>query len=95
MKPIAYEDILAEAKKNQAFLLEYESLEEEFALMEALIHARSKAKLTQAEVARRMGTTQSVIARLESGKGSPSLKTLKKYADATGVPIVVRLNPKS
>lgn len=63
---------------------EYDRLEEEFAIFDIFLKARAAAGLTQAEVAKRMGTTQSVIARLESGKGSPSLATLRKYARALG-----------
>jgi ribosome-binding protein aMBF1 (putative translation factor) len=63
---------------------EYEALEEEFSLATNLIEARTRAGLTQAELASRMHTTQSVVARLESGRGRPSTSTLQKYAAATG-----------
>jgi len=62
----------------------YESLEQEFALAEALIEARVRAGLTQEELAERMQTTQSAIARLESGRRLPSSRTLKRFAEATG-----------
>ena len=62
----------------------YEELAPEFEVARALIAARTEAGLTQAQVAERMGTTQSVIARLEGGRTLPSLKTLYRYADATG-----------
>jgi len=62
----------------------YEELEPEFEVAHALIAARVKAGLTQAQVAKRMGTTQSVIARLEGGRSLPSIKTLYRYAEATG-----------
>ena len=70
--------------KNPAFVREYEALEEEFALATALIKARADAGLTQEEIARRMGTTQSAVARLEGGKSRPSTTTLAKFAKATG-----------
>jgi predicted transcriptional regulator len=63
---------------------EYEALEEEFSLAANLIEARTRAGLTQAELATRMQTTQSVVARLESGRVRPSTSTLQKYAAATG-----------
>jgi predicted transcriptional regulator len=63
---------------------EYEALEEEFSLAANLIEARTRAGLTQAELAVRMHTTQSVVARLESGRVRPSTSTLQKYAAATG-----------
>jgi ribosome-binding protein aMBF1 (putative translation factor) len=64
------------------YLAEYEALEEEFSLAGTLIEAR--AGLSQAELASRMHTTQSVVARLESGRVRPSTSTLRKYAAATG-----------
>jgi ribosome-binding protein aMBF1 (putative translation factor) len=61
----------------------YEALGDEFDLARELIAARVRAGLTQAEVAERMGTTQSVVARLESGARMPSVNTLLKFAKAT------------
>ena len=63
---------------------EYDALEEEFSLAANLIQARTRAGLTQTELASRMNTTQSVVARLESGRVRPSTSTLQKYAAATG-----------
>ncbi|MBI1328394.1 MAG: helix-turn-helix domain-containing protein [Alphaproteobacteria bacterium] len=77
--------------KNPAFRKEYDALEEEFALANELIGARAKAKLTQAQVARRMGTTQSAVARMESGRKLPSTASLVKYAAATGHKVEIRL----
>jgi predicted transcriptional regulator len=77
--------------KDPAFRAEYERLKPEFALALALIKARERAGMTQAQVARRMGTTQSVVARIESGQNPPNLKTLERYADAVGRRIEVKL----
>ena len=63
---------------------EYARVDAEFSLIEAMIRARRDAKLTQAELAERIGTTQSAIARLEAGRVSPSISTLRRYAEATG-----------
>ena len=71
--------------------IEYESLAGEFAMTRELISARSRAGLTQGEVAQRMGTTQSVVARLEGGGRSPSMRTVQRYAQAIGCRAVVRL----
>ena len=79
--------------KDPEYAREYIALEEEFALIEALIQARARAGLSQAEVARRMGTTQSAIARLESGRVTPSLHTLRRYAEATGARVRIVLEP--
>ena len=72
---------------------EYDRLGEEFAILDEFLKARSSAGITQAEVAERIGTTQSVIARLESGRGkhSPSLATLQKYAHALDCRLELRL----
>ena len=59
-----------------------------------LISARTKAKLTQAQVARRMGTSQSAVARIESGR-TPSLTSLRKYARAVGRKVEIRLSKAS
>lgn len=63
---------------------EYAKADAEFSLIEAMITARHEAKLTQAELAEKIGTTQSAIARLEAGRVSPSISTLRRYAEATG-----------
>ena len=60
-----------------------DALEEEFALASAMIKARADADMTQEQVAKAMGTTQAVIARLESGKVLPSTRTLERFAKAT------------
>ncbi len=71
----------------------YEGMEAEFALAAALIEARSRAHLTQEQVAERMNTTQGNIARLESGKKMPSTTTLKRYAEATGSRLKISFEP--
>ncbi|MFC5385186.1 helix-turn-helix domain-containing protein [Aquamicrobium segne] len=73
------------------FREEYEKADAEFAIIEALVRARSAAKLSQAELAKRIGTTQSAVARLEGGGVSPSLSTLRRYAEATGTKLHVEL----
>ena len=73
----------------------YDELAEGFAFLDEVLKARAKAGLTQAEVAERMGTTQSVIARLEGGKRTPSMSTVQRYAQAAGCKAVVRLEPLS
>jgi ribosome-binding protein aMBF1 (putative translation factor) len=69
----------------------YEALGGEFDLARELIAARVRAGLTQAEVAERMGTTQSVVARLESGAQMPSVNTLLKFAKATRSRPIIKL----
>lgn len=69
----------------------YAALEHEFELARELIAARVRAGFTQAQLARRMGTTQSAIARLESGAQLPSVKTLLRFAKATDSRPVIKL----
>lgn len=69
------------------------ALEGEFALARAVIDARSRAGLTQTELARRMGTTQPVVARLESGRTRPSMRTLERLAKATGSRLSIKFEP--
>lgn len=76
---------------NPGFREEYEKTDAEFSIIEALVRARTAAKLSQAELAKRIGTTQSAIARLEGGGVSPSLSTLRRYAEATGSKLEINL----
>ena len=64
--------------------------EEELALAQAMIEARNRAGLTQSEVARRIKTSQSVVARLERGASMPSTRTLQRFARATGSRLSIR-----
>jgi transcriptional regulator with XRE-family HTH domain len=72
---------------------EYEALEEEFALASAMIEARKRAGLTQEELAKEMETSQSAIARMESGRTLPSGSTLKRFARATGTRLRITFEP--
>ena len=83
--------VKARALRDPAVRAEYEGLSDEFEMARDLIAARSRAGLTQMEVAIRMGTTQSVIARLEGGNRPPSLRTVQRYAQAVGCRAVLRL----
>jgi ribosome-binding protein aMBF1 (putative translation factor) len=78
---------------NPAYKAAYDSMEAEFSLIQALIGARKRADLSQAELAARMGTTESVISRLESGRVKPSTRTLERYAKATGHFLRLSLEP--
>jgi transcriptional regulator with XRE-family HTH domain len=78
------DDLHAKWMQKPAYREAYEALAEEFSLAEAMIEARAKAGLTQEQVAQRMNTTQTVVARLESGRSKPSTRTLERFAEATG-----------
>ncbi len=89
---IPFEKIAAEMLKNPAVKAEYDRLAPEFEIALELIRARRRARLSQAELAERMGTSQSTIARLESGQTLPSTKTLLRFAEATKSKVKVRLS---
>ena len=95
MSRIRVDDLHKRWMKNPEYRREYEALEEEFSLVAALIEARTRAGLTQEEVARRMKTTQAVIARLESGGSKPSTRTLERFAQATGSRLKITFEPEN
>lgn len=90
-----HQAFLAKASKRKGFVEAYASLELEYQVVTQLLKARTKAGLTQDAVAERMGTTKSAVSRLESaGKHAPSLSTLKRYAEAVGCELQVKLVPQ-
>lgn len=89
--------MVADRIKNSECLQKNETQKEYLSFFEQLAQARKKAGLTQEEVAQRMGTTATVVARLESGGGkkrhSPTVATLRKYARAVGCQLKISLSP--
>lgn len=94
---LTHKELKAKALKRADVKAAYESLDEEFAILDEFLKARAVAGISQTEVARRIGTTQSAIARLEScnSKHSPSLATLRKYAHALGCRLELKLVHKA
>lgn len=92
-KMILASDLHRKWMKDPAYKVEYDALEEEFALVSSVIEARMRAKLTQEQLAKRMGTTQAVVARLESGRAMPSTRTLERFAKATGTRLRITFEP--
>jgi len=90
-----HSELKNKALSKKAVKAEYEALEPEFSLLKDLLSARKKAGISQAEIAKRMGTKPPAITRLESsltsGKHSPSIATLKKYVEALGCHLEIRL----
>jgi DNA-binding XRE family transcriptional regulator len=93
-KAIPFEKLKADLMKDPEFRREYEKLEPEFQIARALIDARIKKKMTQAEIARKAGTKQPVISRLEGAVGSPSLSLIKRIAKALDARLILRLEPR-
>lgn len=77
-----FDEFLKESLKNPKIKAEYDRLQPEFELINTLIQARGKKGLTQDKLAQKIGTKQSVISRLESGRANPSVAFLKKLAQA-------------
>lgn len=86
-------ELFSEWMKDPEYRKEYERLAPEFEQAKILITARSRAGLSQAQVARKMRTTQPMVARLESGRQKPSMSTLERYARATGHQLRIELVP--
>jgi transcriptional regulator with XRE-family HTH domain len=94
---LTHEQLVKKMLKEPAVKAEYDAQAEEFALLDELLRARQRSGLTQAEVAAKMGTKPPAVARLESGGGSrrhsPSIATLRRYAEAVGCRLEIRLRP--
>ncbi len=90
---IPAKDLHRDWMEDSSYRDAYEAIAPEFAIARELIAARVKAGLSQAEVAERMGTTQSAVARIESGKQMPSTRTLERFARATGTLVKMSLVP--
>ena len=76
--------------KNPKIRIEYDRLQPEFELINTLIEARKSRSLTQSQLAKKMGTSQSVISRLEIGRGNPTLEFLKKIAHSLDSHLEIR-----
>jgi len=87
-------DLHEKWSRDPAYRAAYDRLGPAFEVARALIEARTRAGLTQSELAERMETTQSVVARLESGRARPSTRTLEKFARATGTRLRIAFDPE-
>jgi ribosome-binding protein aMBF1 (putative translation factor) len=93
-KFILVDESFKQWKKDPEYAAAYGALDEEFALASSLIKARAEADMTQEQVAQAMGTTQAVVARLESGKVLPSTRTLERFAKATHSRLRISFEPQ-
>src|SRR3989344_2023897 len=90
-----HEELHNKWMKDPAYRLEYENLEPEFALASVMIEARIKKKISQEDLAKRMGTGQAVVSRLENANASPSLALIKRLANALGLKVELKFTPRS
>ncbi|MEO6065366.1 MAG: helix-turn-helix transcriptional regulator [Lysobacterales bacterium] len=81
--------------KDDDYQAAYDTLDEEFQLARVLIEARTRAGLSQSQLARRMRTSQSYVARIEGGKVRPSTKALERFAQATGTRLRIVFEPSA
>ena len=90
IKLIPFDNLKRKWMKDPEFKRAYDDLEFEFQLIRALIHARAEKKLTQRELARKIGVAQSALARFESGRTNPTLSFLKKVTAGLGLKMTVK-----
>lgn len=88
-----FEDFLSEQLKDPEIKAEYDSLEPEFTLMQAIIDARKSTGMTQKQLSEKTGIAQSDISKLESGNANPSLKTLQRLASGLGMRVKIEFQP--
>lgn len=89
-----FRNYLNEQLKNDEFKAEYEKLEPEFSIIQAVIDARKSTNITQKELAERTGIAQSDISKLENGNSNPTLGMLKRLADGMGMTVKLQFVPK-
>lgn len=91
LKLIPFEDVLEEALKDPEWKKGYDALELEFSIIEQVLRKRLEKGLTQKQLAEKVGTKQSAIARLEGGNANPSVAFLEKVAKALGSKLQISL----
>ena len=91
IKAYLLSDLLREELKDPEFRKEWEAREPERNLMRAILDARIKRKMTQAEIAKKAGTTQSAIARFEAGNTNPTLGFVSRLSRAVGARLEIKL----
>ena len=89
-KFLDFDEFLEVSLKNPKIKAEYDKLEPEFAVIEAVLKARVQKGITQEQLAKKIGTKQSAIARIESGNANPSIGFLQKLAEALGKKLVIQ-----
>ena len=88
---ISFEEMKSDMLKNEEFKIEYEKLKPRYEAIEQIIRARKEQNITQAELAKRVGTQKSNISRLESGNYNPSLDFIVKVAELLGKSLSVQI----
>ena len=89
----SFNEYLKEQMKDPEFKQEYDALEPEFAIIQALIDARKASGLTQKQLAEITGIAQADISKLENGNANPSLRTLQRLASGMGTSLKIEFVP--
>lgn len=88
-----FNDYLSQKMKDPAFKAEYDALEPEFSIIQAMIDARKASGMTQQQLAEKTGIAQADISKLENGSANPSLRTLRRLADGMGMQLKLEFIP--
>ena len=88
---VLFEDAKREALRDPKFRKAYDALQPKYDIIRAILDARNKKGMTQADIARRAGTTQSAIARFESGRSNPTLDFASRLSSAVGAKLEIRI----
>ena len=88
-----FNDFLNEQLQDPEVRAEYEALEPEFSIMQAMIDARKSSGMTQKQLSEKTGIAQADISKLESGSANPSLRTLQRLAAGMGMRIKIEFQP--
>jgi ribosome-binding protein aMBF1 (putative translation factor) len=86
-----FSDLHAKWMKDPEFKKAYDDLEPEFAIVRAMIKMRLKNKMSQKDLAKKLGTKQPAIARFESGAYNPTISFLKKLSIALGGKLEIKI----
>lgn len=90
-----FENFKAEMLSNPEVKAEYDALEPEFDIIQAMINARKEQHLTQKELSERTGITQADISRIENGTRNPSLEMIKRLAKGMGMRLKLEFIPET
>jgi ribosome-binding protein aMBF1 (putative translation factor) len=90
-EPVSFSDVKKEWLKNPKFRKAYEDLQPEYAIIHAIIKKRIASKMSQKDLAKKLGTKQSAISRLESGNYNPTLSFLKKLSTTLGGKLEIKI----
>ena len=89
----SYKEYKEKVLKNPEIKAEYDALEAEYDIIQAMIYARNKQHITQKELAERTGITQADISRIENGTRNPSLAMVKRIAEGLGMRLKLEFVP--